>query len=69
MTYPKKKIKKEVKKIKKRYMGPKKEPEPEPFCNKCAQQHIRHNLCRNHEICDDIEELHDKKVAIKQKYL
>lgn len=50
-------------------MGPKKEPEPEPFCNKCAQQHIRHNLCRNNEICDDIEELHDKKVAIKQKYL
>lgn len=50
-------------------MGPKKEPEPEPFCNKCAQQHIRHNLCRNNEICDDIEELHDKKVTIKQKYL
>lgn len=41
--------------------------DPEPLCNKCAQQHLRHNLCRNHEICDDIEELHDIKVAVKEK--
>lgn len=43
--------------------------DPEPLCNSCAQLHIRHKLCRDHEICDVIEELLDKKIAIIQKYV
>lgn len=30
---------------------------PEPLCNKCAQQHTRQKLSRDHELCEDIKVL------------
>lgn len=41
----------------------------EPLCEDCAQQHVRHKLCRGHEICDVIEELLDIKEALDKKYM
>lgn len=39
----------------------------EPLCDNCAQQHIRHKLCRDHELCDTIEEFINSQVSIRKK--
>lgn len=41
----------------------------EPLCENCAQQHVRHKLCRGHEICNGIEEFLDMKEALDKKYV
>lgn len=30
--------------------------DPEPLCDECAKQHSRQKICRDHEMCKDIQE-------------
>lgn len=39
----------------------------EPLCDKCAQEHKRHKLCRDHELCDTLEEFINSQVSMRKK--
>lgn len=30
--------------------------DPEPFCESCAKQHTRQKICKDHEICGDMND-------------
>lgn len=30
--------------------------DPEPLCENCSTQHVRHKISRHHQICEDIKE-------------
>lgn len=30
--------------------------DPEPLCDKCAKQHTRQKICRDHKMCKDVRE-------------
>lgn len=34
--------------------------DPEPLCESCAKHHIRQKICRNHQICENIQEFMQK---------
>lgn len=40
---------------------------PEPLCKDCAAQHTRHKLCRNHKLCDEMDEFSNVQRASNQK--
>lgn len=39
--------------------------DPEPLCEMCANQHNRHKVSKDHEICPDIEEYPDPQQNIR----
>lgn len=38
--------------------------DPEPLCVECAKQHTRQKICREHEMCKDIQELLNSRSKI-----
>lgn len=38
--------------------------DPEPLCVECAKQHTRQKICREHEMCKDIQEFLNSRSKI-----
>lgn len=38
--------------------------DPEPLCEECAKQHTRFQICKDHEICQDIKYFQETESSI-----
>lgn len=43
--------------------------DPEPLCKECAKHHIRERGTRDHEICNDLEEICNFKNLTNERYV